>query len=145
MKAKLKDSIISELTALGIRPGDVIESNDVERTTGALHFTVHRHGSPYNCVVWPEDYEIVEDEKVTSVPEVADWVNQVSKEIPDQLTLPMIEVTNALDAMYWCFSAYHGNSDLSESPWIENLIKSYNSVASTLPDPWNLQYQPVEY
>ena len=122
MKVKLKDSIISELTALGICPGDVIESSDITKTTGALHFTVHLHGSPYNCVVWPEDYEVMEDETGAALPEVADWVDQVSKEIPDQLTLPMTEVTDALDAMYWCFAPFLGNSDLSESPWIENLI-----------------------
>ena len=42
-------------------------------------------------------------------------------------------------------SPYLDNSDLSEKPWIENLIKSYNSIARILPPPWNLQYEPAEY
>lgn len=145
MKIKLKDSIISELKSIGIRPGDIIESNDVNKTTGAVQFTKWHNASSYECVVWPEDYEVIEEEKVSAIPEISDWVNQISKDIPVELTLPMIEVTNTLDAMYWCFSPYLGNSDLPELPWIENLIKSYNSIVSTLPNPWNLQYEHVKY
>jgi hypothetical protein len=145
MKVKLKDSIISELTALGLRPGDVIESNDINKTTGAVQFTKWHNASSYNCVVWPEDYEIIEDEKVAAIPAIPDWVNQISKNIPDELTLPMLEITNALDAMYWCFSPYLDNSDLSELPWIENLIKSYNGIVTSLPSPGDLQYETVEY
>ncbi len=70
--------------------------------------------------------------------------NKIIKIKPD-ITIPIAELTNALDAMYWCFSPFLDNSDLSESPWIENLIKSYNSIVSILPSPWDLQYEPVEY
>jgi hypothetical protein len=122
----------------------VVSGTHVNKTTGAVDFTHYYNSAPYDCVVWPEDYEVMEDEKVTATPEIADWVNQISKDIPGELTLPMVEVTNALDAMYWCFAPYHGNSDLSESPWIVNLIKSYNSIVILLPSPWNLQYEPVE-
>ena len=145
MKVKLKDSIISELTCLGLRPGMVVSSTQVNKKTGAVDFTHYYNSAPYNCVVWPEDYEIVKDEKATATPEIADWVNQISQDIPGELTLPIVEITNALDAMHWCFNPFLDNSDLSESPWIENLIKSYNSIVILLPSPWNLQYEPVEY
>ncbi|MCA1758698.1 MAG: hypothetical protein LC658_02920, partial [Bacteroidales bacterium] len=145
MKVKLKDSIISELTCLGLRPGMVVSSTHVNKITGAVDFTHYYNSGTYNCVVWPEDYEIVEDEKVTAIPGTADCVNQISKDIPNEIQLPIIELTNALDAMYWVFSPFLDNSDLSESPWIENLIKSYNSIVSILPHPWNLQYEQIEY
>ena len=145
MKIKLKDSIISELTCLGLRPGMVISSDSVNKTTGAVQFTHFYKSGKYDCVVWPQDYEIVEDEKTTAVPEIAVWVGQISKDVPKELTLPIAELTNALDAMHWCFAPYLDDSDLSESPWIDNLIKSYNSIVSILPPPWDLQYEPVEY
>jgi hypothetical protein len=145
MKVRLKDTIISELTSLGLRPGMVVSATQVNKTTGAVDFTHYYNSAPYDCVVWPEDYEIVEDEKATATPEIADWVNQISKDIPNEIQLPITEVTNALDAMYWSFSAYLGDSDLTELPWIVNLIKSYNSIVRSLPSPWNLQYEPVEY
>jgi hypothetical protein len=123
----------------------VVSGTHVNKITGAVDFTHYYNSGTYDCVVWPEDYEIVEDEKATAIPEVADWVNQISKDIPGELTLPMVEVTNALDAMYWCFAPFLDNPDLSEFPWIVNLIKSYNSIVILLPSPWNLQYEPVEY
>jgi hypothetical protein len=139
MKVKLKDSIISELTSIGLRPGMVVKSTHVNKITGAVDFTHYYGSGTYDCVVWPEDYEIVEEEKAIQVNE------PVLPEIPQELTLPMSEVTNTLDAMHWCFNPYLDNSDLSELPWITNLIKSYNGIVSTLPSPWNLQYEPVEY
>lgn len=145
MKVKLKDTIISELTCLGLRPGMVISGTISSKTTGAVDFTHYHNGFHYDCVVWPEDYDIVPDVETIQTPVVADWVNQISKDIPGELSLPIAELTNALDAMYWCFVPYLDDSDLSELPWIENLIKSYNSIASILPSPWNLQYEPVEY
>ena len=138
MKVKLKDSIISELTSIGLRPGMVVKSTHVNKITGAVDFTHYYGSGTYDCVVWPEDYEIVEEEKTIQVNE------PVLPEIPQELTLPMSEVTNTLDAMHWS-CPYLDNSDLSELPWITNLIKSYNGIVSTLPSPWNLQYEPVEY
>ena len=143
MKIKLKDSIISELTAVGLRPGMEIESNDVSKITGAVQFTKWHNGSSYDCVVWPEDYEVVTEEKTETI--------QISRkcfvskiDIPVQITLPIVEITNALDAMHWCFCPYLDDCDLSELPWITNLIKSYNGIASILPSPWDLQYEPIE-
>ena len=144
MKIKLKDSIISELTAVGLRPGMEIESNDVNKTTGAVQFTKWHNGSSYDCVLWPEDYEIVTEEKTVTIP--VSPISFVSKnDIPVQITLPIAEITNALDAMHWVFSPYLDNPELSELPWITNLVKSYNDIATMLPSPWDLQYEPVEY
>ena len=131
MKIKLKDSIISELTCLGLRPGMVVSGKISSKTTGSFDFTHYYNGFRNDCVVWPEDYEVVEEDKTIQV--------------PTEITLPIAEITDALDAMYWCLVPYLDNSDLSESPWIENLIKSYNGIVSILPSPWNLQYEPVEY
>lgn len=143
MRIRLKESIISELTALGLRPGMEIESSDVNKITGAVQFTTWHNGSSYDCVVWPEDYEIVAEEKTITNP--ISQTGFVSKnDIPNQITLPITELTNALDAMHWVFAPYLDNPELSEFPWIENLIKSYNSIAGTLPSPWNLQYEPIE-
>jgi hypothetical protein len=138
MKVRLKDSIISELTAVGLRPGMVVKSTQVNKTTGAVDFTHYYNSSPYDCVVWPEDYEIVEEEET-----------QVSKpvfpEIPQEITVSIAELTNALDAMHWVFTPYLDDSDLSELPWITNLIKVYNDIAGSLPSPWDLQYEPIEF
>lgn len=138
MKVRLKDSIISELTSLGLRPGMVVKSTQVNKTTGAVDFTHYYNSSPYDCVVWPEDYEIVEEEE-TQVEK------PVFPEIPQEITLSINELTNALDAMYWCFSPFLENSDLSESPWISNLIKAHNDIAGSLPSPWDLLYEPIEF
>jgi hypothetical protein len=136
MKVRLKDSIISELTCLGLRPGMVVSSTQVNKTTGAVHFTHYRNSSSYDCVVWPEDYEIVEEETQANKP--------VFPEIPQEITLSIAKLTNALNAIHWCISPFLDNSDLSELPWIENLIKSYNDIVRSLPSPWDLQYQPIE-
>ena len=143
MKIKLKDSIISELTAVGLRPGMEIESNDVNKTTGAVQFTTWYHGSSYDCVVWPEDYEIVTEEEPVTNP--IPRISSVSKnDTISHITLPIAELTEALDAIHWCFSPYLDNPDLSELPWITNLIKTYNNIAGILPGPWDLQYEPIE-
>ena len=93
MKIKLKESIISELTAVGLRPGMEIESNDVNKTTGAVQFTVWYHGSSYDCVVWPEDYEIVTEEETVTIP--IPRISSVSKnDTASHITLP-IEIGRA--------------------------------------------------
>lgn len=136
MKVKLKDSIISELKCLGLRPGDIVSGTISSKITQSFDFTHYYNGSPYGCVVWPEDYEVVEAEIIPEIP---------ANDITSDISLPISEVTNALDAMHWCFAPFLGNSDISESPWIINLIKSYNSIVSTLPLTWQLQYETVDY
>ena len=138
MKVRLKDSIISELTCLGLRPGMVVKSTQVNKTTGAVDFTHYFNSSPYDCVVWPEDYEIVEEEETQAN-------KPVIPEIPQEITVSIAELTNALDAMHWVFTPYLDDSDLSELPWITNLIKAYNDIAGSLPSPWDLQYEPIEF
>lgn len=138
MKIRLKETIISELTCLGLRPGMVVSGTGFNKITGAVDFTHYFNGAPYDCVVWPEDYEVVEKDKTTKVSETE------LPEIPKEITMPISEITNALDAMHWCFSPYLDNSNLSEFPWIVNLIKSYNEIAERLPSPWNLQYETIE-
>jgi hypothetical protein len=48
--------------------------------------------------VWPEDYEIVEEEKAIQVNE------SVLSEIAQEITLSIGEITNTFDAMFWCIS-----------------------------------------
>jgi hypothetical protein len=136
MKIKLKESINSELIAVGLRPGMEIESNDVNKTTGAVQFIQWYNGNSYDCVVWPEDYEIVTDVSTVTA-------STSEGDLPNIVTLPIGELTNALDAMFWVFSPYLDNSDNSESPWIENMIKSYNEIVILLPHPYDLRYHPV--
>lgn len=137
MKIRLKDSINSELRAVGLRPGDEISSNDVNKITGAVQFTRWLNSSSYDCVVWPVDYEIVNQEE-------SQVETPVIPGIPQEITLPIGELTNALDAMHWCFAPYLDNSDRSDYPWITNLITVYNDIAKILPSPWDLQYEPIE-
>ena len=98
MKIKLKDSINSELIAVGLRPGDEISSNDVNKTTGAVQFTRWHNGYSYDCVVWPEDYEVIQKDGATEVrdPELP--------QVPNKIILSIPEVVNALDAMHWCIA-----------------------------------------
>jgi hypothetical protein len=145
VKIKLKDSIISELTCLGLRPGMVVSGTISSKTTGSVDFTHYHNGSHYDCVVWPEDYEVIDENKANGIPVTEDLFKAVPKDIASDITLQIAEVTNALDAMHWCFCPFLDNSDLAELPWIVNLIKSYNSIVTLLPSPWNLQYEPVEY
>ena len=136
MKVRLKDSIISELTSIGLRPGMVVKSTHVNKITGAVDFTHYYGSGTYDCVVWPEDYEVVTaDANVT--------LSTSESDLPAVVTLPIGELTNALDAMFWCFAPYLDNSDNSESPWIENLVKSYNEIVILLPHPYDLRYHPV--
>jgi len=136
MKIKLKESINSELIAVGLRPGMEIESDDVNKTTGAVQFTQWYNGFSYDCVVWPEDYEITY--AVSAVKS-----SKSESDLPAIVTLPIGELTNALDAMFWCFAPFLDNSDNSESPWIENMVKSYNEIVILLPHPYDLRYHPV--
>lgn len=141
MKIKFKDSINSELTCIGLRPGMFTSVDDINKTTGAAYFKHWHNGSVHNCVVWPQDYELVKSDEFSWAPEP---VKQAIV-MPENVILSIAQITNALDAINWCFSPYLGNSDLSESPWITNLMKSYNDIVSVLPSPWDLQYEPVDY
>lgn len=136
MKIKLKDSINSELTSLRLKAGMVISSNDVNLTTGAVQFDITFKGSTYNCVVWPEDYEIIENYLVSQA---------IAKAKPaTEITLQMAVITETLDAMYWCFFPYLDDNRITDYPWLLNLVKSYNKIVESLPSPWDLQYEIIE-
>ena len=136
MKIKLKDSINSELTSLRLKAGMVISSNDVNLTTGAVQFDVILNGSTYNCVVWPEDYEIIENNLVSQA---------IAKAKPaTEITLQMAVVTETLDAMYWCFSPYLDDNRITDYPWLLNLVQSYSKIVESLPSPYSLQYETFE-
>jgi hypothetical protein len=60
MKIELKGELISELTSLGIKSGDVVEATpDRMGKTGAMYFEKHYYGSRYDCVVWPDNYDVI--------------------------------------------------------------------------------------
>lgn len=141
MKIKFKDSINSELTCIGLRPGMFTSVDDVNNATGAAYFKHWHNGSVHDCVVWPEDYELIETPSIT-IP-----ISQIvfCKKNENEITLPIAELTNVLDAMHWVFSPYLEHDELSDKPWITNLMKSYNDIVSVLPSPWDLQYEPVDY
>jgi len=59
MKIKLKGDLDSELIAIGFKAGDIIEATaDPVSKVGAMNFDRYHHGTKYNCVVWPANYEI---------------------------------------------------------------------------------------
>ncbi len=100
MKIKFKESINSELKCIGLRPGMFTSVDSVNETTGAAYFKHWHNGTVHNCVVWPDDYELVKEEEVSQDP---DPVKQPIV-MPKEVILTIAEVANALDAMYWCFS-----------------------------------------
>ncbi len=64
MTIKLKGDLDSELRALGIREGDEVKAERCPvSTVGAVNFVVYRFGSKYNCVVWPENYDVLTETK----------------------------------------------------------------------------------
>jgi len=147
MKVKLKDSIISELRSIGLEPGMVVKSNQVNTITGAVDFQHWYNGFSMDCVVWPEDYEIIPDDsdefvlmKKEAVPASSSPGDSI-----ENIVIPIAELTNTLDAMHWAFSPYLDNPDLLDYPWITNLIHHYNEIAKILPHPWDLQYEPIDY
>ena len=60
MIIKLKESIIDELFVIGCRAGDQVKVESRNDKTGACYFTKMRNDVSQSCVVWPEDYEVIE-------------------------------------------------------------------------------------
>lgn len=61
MKIRLKSTIHPELKATGLKEGDEIEvRKDPVSKVGGCSFTWHKNGYPYDCSIWPEDFEIIE-------------------------------------------------------------------------------------
>lgn len=60
MLIKLKGDLEPELTNIGLKPGDeIIAQPDPVSKVGGMHFTFYRNSHPFNCSVWPENYEII--------------------------------------------------------------------------------------
>ena len=66
MKIKLIGELHPELEALGLKTGDIIlnalpgpKNEDITTDTGQLYFTLHGFAVPQECVVWPENYEVI--------------------------------------------------------------------------------------
>ena len=63
----------------------------------------------------------------------------------DTLSVPLDAIQNALDAMAWTFLPYlDDSSQIGDYPWIVELILSYNSIVSLLPEPARSQYVSVK-
>ena len=132
-KIKLLDPIHPELRILGLKHGYIVPDCMINPTTGSAYFRVQYNGFNVNSLVAKNCYEIIPE------PELP--VN-ICHAIPSEITLQINTVVNTLDAMYWCFSPYL-NDDFENKPWIKNLIKSFNNLVVVLPDPWQLQYKPI--
>lgn len=60
MKVKLTGDLDPELEILGLKPGDEIEVQpDPVSKAGGCHFTRYLNGHPFNCSIWPDNYEII--------------------------------------------------------------------------------------
>lgn len=60
MKIRLKGTLDLDLTKLGLKTGDeVIASPDKLSKVGALNFVKMHNGFSVDCVVWPENYDIL--------------------------------------------------------------------------------------
>lgn len=61
-KIKLKGNLDSDLIKLGLKEGDIIIAfPDSISTVGAMNFERVYNGFTQNCVVWPQNYELVEE------------------------------------------------------------------------------------
>lgn len=60
MKIQLKGDLDIELTGLGCKPGDIIDATpDPISKVGAMYFERYKSGVRCNCVVWPQNYDLV--------------------------------------------------------------------------------------
>lgn len=58
---KLTGALDWDLTRLGFEAGDVIKSHTPPgKENGAIYFDTYYNGFTQNCVVYPENYEIIE-------------------------------------------------------------------------------------
>lgn len=60
MKIKLKGNLDYELTRIGLAEGDEIEATpDRVGKTGAVYFQKYHRGTKYDCVAWPDNYDVI--------------------------------------------------------------------------------------
>jgi hypothetical protein len=66
--------------------------------------------------------------------------------VPDTIEVSISAIQNALDAMEWTFNPYLDEPfTIHDYPYIVELIFSYNSIASLLPEPFRSQYPAVTF
>ena len=66
MKIRLKDTIHPELKSLGLKAGDIIRNASIgSKETGSVHFTTTYNCRSVICSIWPEDYEIIQNQNQT--------------------------------------------------------------------------------
>jgi hypothetical protein len=65
MIIQLKGNLDPELTRIGLKPGDKINgaSRDTFGKTGAVYFDRIYGGVYCTCVVWPENYDVIKEDK----------------------------------------------------------------------------------
>lgn len=59
---RLKGQLDLDLTKLGLRAGDEIKFNTPPASNGAIYFEVRYNGTTQNCVVWSDNYELIESD-----------------------------------------------------------------------------------
>lgn len=58
---KLKGEIDWEITRFGLKEGDIIKDHTAPGKINAnVFFDIHYNGTTQTCVVWPDNYEIIE-------------------------------------------------------------------------------------
>jgi hypothetical protein len=65
MIIKLKGELDFDLTRIGLKPGDIIKNASLDSVSlmGAVNFSQGYQGMYYDCVVWPEDYDVINWDK----------------------------------------------------------------------------------
>jgi hypothetical protein len=65
MIIKLKGDIDFDLIRIGLKTGDIIKNASLDSVSmmGSVNFTRQYKGMHYDCVVWPEDYDVLEWDK----------------------------------------------------------------------------------
>lgn len=71
MKIKLKGELGYELTMLGLKAGDVVNAYSYGNKHGALTFTISHRRYSYDCIVWPENFDILPDDSAPRLPSPA--------------------------------------------------------------------------
>ena len=57
---KLVGNLDWDLKRLGYEEGDVIEAHSKPSENGAIYWTDHYAGLVQNCVVWSDNYELID-------------------------------------------------------------------------------------
>ena len=61
-RIKLIGALGLELERAGLKPGDEIDATHGSELTGSMYFETSCNGRKFECVVWPENYEVITGE-----------------------------------------------------------------------------------